>query len=312
MNRAPEGESDAISAAYERRVRLVCGGDYPVALQLRGRLDPSRWVVEWSFARWVGSALGVAHQVCQQITFSNALILASVVWRDDLEDGELTVADPARAHDIGAALFEAAMEPYRDLLPSDSRFWPAVEHWMGVWRGATIRAARREADEEGRFEPSALAVRGSPMKIPALALCLLAERPAVFPTLEASIDHTMSALVLYDHFVDWREDIADSRWNAFVESAITSRRAHSGAPSVADVEAAMLTQPLMTEYFAVIDRELVAGAACAVEVGVDDLARHLDWLARQLRDEGRSMSTRYVSLGDEARQLIFGSQSATA
>src|SRR4029079_16800380 len=100
LNRARVRQPDDIFAAYERRVRVVCDGEYPDALHLRGRLDPSHWVLEWSFARWVGTALGVADRIWQQIEVSNVLVLASVVWLDDLEDGELAVTDPARARDV--------------------------------------------------------------------------------------------------------------------------------------------------------------------------------------------------------------------
>lgn len=314
MNRAPFRQSGAIAAAYEQHVRAVCDGDFPDGLQLRGRLDPSRWVLEWSFARWVGTAFGVADRIWRQIALSNVLVLASVVWQDDLEDGELAAADPARARDVGESLFEAAMQPYRTLLPAHSPFWGAQKHWMSVWRAATTRAAIQVTAADGRserFEPAALAVRGAPLKIPALALCLLANRFEAFPTFEACIDRTMTGLVLYDHFADWREDIAHSRWNAFVEFTVACRPARPGSPTFADVQGVMLTHPLVRDYFTLIDRELLAGAELAAEVGVRDLALHLHGLARGLQDEGQSISNRYVSLGDQARQLIFGRQTAT-
>lgn len=206
------------------------------------------------------------------------------------------------------------MNPYRALLPSHSPFWQAQRHWMSVWRAATIRAANQGTTDDvrsGHFEPAALAVRGTPLKIPALAICLLAKRFETFPTLEACIDRAMTGLVLYDHFVDWREDTAASRWNAFVESAIAYRGARPGTPTLADVQGVMLTHPLVEDYFTLIDRQLVAGAELAAEAGVRDLALHLYELARELCDEGQSISSRYVSLGDQARQLIFGSQPAT-
>jgi len=305
MNRAPDWQFEGIAAAYEMRVRAACSGDFPDALHLRGRLAPERWVLEWAFARWVGTALGIEEQAWQRITLSNVLVLASVVWRDDLEDGELAVADPVRAREVGEALFEAAMEPYRELLPSDSSFWPAVERWMSAWSDATIRAATS-------LERSALAVRGAPLKIPAYGLCVLAERADAFPALEACIDHAMTGLVLYDHFVDWREDMADARWNAFVETAMASRTGRAVNPTSADIEAALLAHPVVRDYFALIERELVAGAECAVEVGAHGLANHLRWLAGELRHEGQSVSTRYVALGEEVRQLIFGNQAVTA
>jgi hypothetical protein len=304
MNRALERDSGGISAAYERRLRVLCDGGYPAALHLRGRLDPNRWVLEWSFARWVGSALGVDDQISERITLSNVLILASVVMRDDLEDGELAVLDPASARDLGEALFDAAMEPYRELLPGNSPFWPAVQRWMGFWQAATIQAAN--------FEPSGLAVRGTPLKIPAYGLCLLADRAEAFPSLEAAIDHAMTGLVLYDHFADWRDDLASARWNAFVASAIGSSSARPGFVTAAHVETVMLTQPVVADYFARIDRELVAGANCAADVEVADLALHLRRLAGELRDEGKTVSTRYESLGEQATQLMFGKQTVRA
>jgi len=304
MNRAPNWQIDGISAAYEARVRAVCDGDFPGALRLSGRLDPDRWVLEWSFARWVGTALGVDEQIRQRITLSNVLILASVVWRDDLEDGELAVAEPVRAQNIGEALFDAAMEAYRELLPGDSPFWSAVRRWMGAWRDATTRAAK--------FESSGLAVRGSPLKIPAYGLCLLADRADAFVALEACIDNTMTGLVLYDHFVDWRDDIAAGRWNAFVESAMARRRSRPDAPTSADVEAVMLTQPVVADYFQLIERELVAGDLHASEAGVDHLAAHLHELAGELQEEGQAISMRYASLGRQVRHLIFGKQTVTA
>ena len=148
MNRALDRERGRIAAAYEKRVRVACDGEYPDALQLNGRLDPTRWVLEWSFGRWVGTALGVEDPIWQRITLSNVLILASVVWQDDLADGELVLANPVGAQDIGETLFDAAMEPYRELLPGDSLFWPAVEQWMGIWRAATIG---RPSERPGRI-----------------------------------------------------------------------------------------------------------------------------------------------------------------
>ena len=74
----------------------------------------------------------------------------------------------------------------------------------------------------------------------------------------------------------------------------------------------MLTQPVVTSFFALIDRELRAGEQLAAGVGVVDLALHLHGLAGELRDEGQSISTRYAALGERAHQLIFERQAVTA
>ena len=286
---------ERISARYEKCVRAVCGGTLPESLRLEGRLDPTRWHLEWNFADWIGRALGVDAAICSEITLSNVLILASVVWQDDLEDGELRVADQGRARHVGEELFEAALEPYRLMLPAGSPFWRAVPMWMEAWRTATTEAGTMHAH---RFDASSLAVRGSPLKIPAYGLSLIAGRTDAFPTLEACIDHAMTGLVLYDHYVDWRKDLASGRWNAFVAFV-------TGA-TTADVEAAMLVRPVLRDYFALIETELAAAERAAANANVGDLATYLGELAGELREEGESVTGRYISLGERTTQLIFG------
>jgi len=286
---------ERISVEYEKRVRAACGGTLPESLRLQGRLDPARWHLEWNFADWIGTALGVNATICREITVSNALILASVVWQDDLEDGELHVSDQGRARQLGAALFEAALEPYRLRLPAESHFWPAVRAWMHAWRSATSMAATAQAH---RFDTASLAVRGAPLKIPAYGLCLIAGRTNIFPTLETCIDHAMTGLVLYDHYVDWRKDLVDGRWNAFATFV-------TGA-TTADIAAAMLVRPVLTDYFALIETELAAAEGAAADAQFRDLALYLGELAGEIREEGESATTRYISLGERTTQSIFG------
>ncbi len=286
---------ERISATYEKRVRAVCAGTIPELLRLQGRLDPARWHLEWNFSDWIGTAFGVSASICREITLSNALILASVVWQDDLEDGEIRVAHQGRARHVGEALFEDALEPYRLMLPAGSPFWQAVEMWMEAWRTATTEAATMHTH---RLDASSLAVRGAPLKIPAYGLSLIAGRTDAFPTLETCIDHAMTGLVLYDHYVDWRKDLSDQRWNAFVTFV-------SGA-TTADIEAAMLVRPVLRDYFALIETELAVAERSAIDAHVGDLAWYLHELAGKLREEGESVTSRYISLGERTTQLIFG------
>jgi len=286
---------ERISAAYETRVRAVCGGTLPESLRLQGRLDPARWHLEWNLAQWVGTALGVNAAICREITLSNALILASVVWQDDIEDGELRVPDQADARHVGEALFEVALEPYRQMLPAGSHFWQAVHTWMEAWRSATREAATMHAH---RLDTSSLAVRGAPLKIPVYGLSLIAGRTETFPTLETCIDRAITGLVLYDHYVDWRKDLADERWNAFVTFV--------GGSTTADIEAAMLVLPVLSDYFALIETELAAAERFAADAHVADLAQYLGELAGELREEGETATSRDRSLGERTTQLIFG------
>ena len=136
------------------------------------------------------------------------------------------------------------------------------------------------------------------MKIPAYGLCLIAGRTNIFPTLETCIDHAMTGLVLYDHYVDWRKDLVDGRWNAFATFV-------TGA-TTADIAAAMLVRPVLTDYFALIETELAAAEGAAADAQFRDLALYLGELAGEIREEGESATTRYISLGERTTQSIFG------
>ena len=89
VTRVPGLDVAGISAVYERHIRETCGGMFPAALQLRNRLDPERWKLEWHIAAWVGEALSVDAAIWQRITVANVLGLAAIVMLDDIEDGEL-------------------------------------------------------------------------------------------------------------------------------------------------------------------------------------------------------------------------------
>ena len=69
--------------------------------------------------------------------------------------------------------------------------------------------------------------RGAPLKICAAAACLLAQRAELIPQLESALDHLLIGAVLLDHALDWADDLAAGRYNAFVAYA-------SGWPQTAE------------------------------------------------------------------------------
>ena len=72
---------------------------------------------------------------------------------------------------------------------------------MTEWRAAT----------DVRAGSLGLPSRGAPLKISAFATSLIARDTNRFPLLEGCLDHALTAMVLYDHFCDWREDLAAGR-----------------------------------------------------------------------------------------------------
>jgi hypothetical protein len=289
---------------------------FPAALQLRDRLDPERWKLEWHIAAWVGEALSIDAAIWRRITVANVLGLAAIVLLDDIEDEELDAVgldDPAT---VAAALLELFVAPYRLLFDDDAPFWAERDRLMSAWRRATTAAAVRSgpsASASGDAIGRDLAARGAPLKISVTALCMLAVAPRILEQLDGCLDHALTGMVLYDHFVDWREDAAAGRWNAFVEHAsarVASRPDGRRLPT--DVEVAMLSTDSISTYFDSIRGELLAALEGAVSAGVGGLVDHLAGVERALDAQGRAIAARHLALGRSAQQLVFGGQPTQA
>ena len=298
MNHIPEMEIERISTAYEIRVRALLGGDLPEELMLRDRLDPQRWMLEWNVAAWLGEAYGLDARLTDEISVSNLLGLASIRLRDDVEDGELGASTgPAAALDMSDLLYDDALAIYRRSFDPASDLWTYLSEQMSVWRAATV----------GGGSPNRLAGRGAPLKISAFGVCLLTDRTGQFPLIERSLDRALTAMVRYDHLVDWRDDLAAGRWNAFVEAAVrTAKSARATRTNDADVQLAMLTTDTIEAYFDGIVRDLERASTLARAAGVPLLATHLTDNAADLGDQGVALASRYCDISERARQLLFG------
>jgi hypothetical protein len=294
----PELDLSRVTASYERRVRSSCGGEFPAALRLERRLDPARWRLEWRLAAWLGDAFGVDPAVTREITLSNALGLACLTLRDDLADGEADVDDmPLSPAEIARRLYDAALDVYRERFMPGSPLWKEIGQRMAQWSAASETAARDARPQ--------LASRGAPLKISAFAMCLLGARVDAFPRVEQALDHALTAMVLYDHFIDWRADLAAGRWNAFVEHMAGVPTAERESAERA-VVLAMLTTRNVELYFARIDDELARGRRLAAAVPIAGLTAHLDDLRAELIADGAAAAAHYASLMDAGTSLIFG------
>jgi hypothetical protein len=132
--RASELDELAIRTGFRRRVRERCPDHEAFAMSLLERLPPDRWRLEWHLPWWLGEAFGLDADVSRELVLSNVLGLASIRLEDDLADGEVAERDLGAARAVGAALFDAAIEPYRRRIPRDSTFWPAFDGVMSTWR----------------------------------------------------------------------------------------------------------------------------------------------------------------------------------
>lgn len=300
MKQIPEMETERISTAYEIRVRALLGGTFPQELMLRDGLDPQRWILEWNLAGWLGQAYGLDARLTDEISVSNLLGLASIRLRDDAEDGELPASTGAAAAiDISDRLYKDALVIYRRSFDRASDFWAYVSEQMSEWRAASVDGG----------SPNRIAGRGAPLKISAFGVCRLTDRGGLFPLISQCLDHALTAMVHYDHVVDWREDLAAGRWNAFIQASVKSGEStRATRPSDADVQLAMLTTDAIEAYFGGIVGDLERASTLARAAEVPLLATHLADTAADLGDQGVTLANRYRDMAGRARQLLFGIQ----
>lgn len=295
-------DTNAVGDAYRALVEHACPRAMPLADELWLRVNPRQWALEWNLPLWLGNQFGVAPDVVRQIVLSNVLGLAYVRLADDVADGDVAPVDLPGAGELCDFLLTAAVEPYRHLLPPASPFWPRLDEWLSAWRSVTL-----EQDADPAPRRAGLARRGAPLKIPALALCLLGDQLAAFAEIERCLDETLSAEVLYDHFCDWREDLAAGRWNAFVgRFGSGAQHPQNRAANQASVLAAHLSSGATQRYFADIHDRLASATGRARALGIAGLADFLAQLTVRLDEQSALLERRYSALGAEAVKLVFG------
>lgn len=289
-----------VLAACERGVREACPEQLALALQLLERLTPERWTLEWRLPSWLGAAFGLDRRIVRELVVSNVLGLGSIRLQDDLADGEVAPDDVVGARTLGAALYEAALEPYRAHFDSESPFWAHLDAWMAEWRTATEQDAAVAGDH--------LVGRAAPIRISVFAVCLLADRRDAFPALDRCLDHALQALVLYDQVADWESDLEAGRWNAFVASVSSGpqlaerRERHRRATLVG-----LMTTDALSSYVTRI--ELALGRAATVAEGFDvlvpPLVAYLRAFGTDVSERATAWQEHYRNLGDRAARLLL-------
>lgn len=279
----------------------------PAAMRLWARLGPDRWPLEWRLPVWLGDAFGLDRAISAAISLANVLGLASVRLRDDLADGDVEPADRPTAERLSEAFYRAALDVHRRWFGPSDPFWGRLDAWMTEWEVATLGSAGVRLGPSAEVRPP-LAERGAPLKVSALAVCLLTDRERDLARIGECLDHALTAIVLYDDACDWEADLAAGRANAFAAAASRSRRgrAAGGGQDRADVLASMIAGASVRPYFSRIRRELERAAEIAGGLAVEPLAAFCGDLAERFDAEARELERRYDAVGETAMGLVFG------
>lgn len=264
---------------------------------------------------WLGQAFGLESATCTQVVVANLLGLAAIRLHDDLLDDELQDVPAADARRLSSVLFAAAIDVYSRLLPPASGFWPILRIRMGQWFAVTEagRPSSLPPDGAGIPGPVDLALRGAPLRASGYAVCLLAGRTDAAARLDRCLDHTLTAMVLYDHFCDWREDLHAGRWNAFTAISATQPQTPDLArANEKEVIVGMMVRRTAAVHFARIRDELDEAMAISARIPIAGLSDHLAGYAARLDEQGRTTQSHYASLEERASTLLFGTRSRTS
>lgn len=296
---APLLDCTHISDAILRRIAEQDPELDGLARRHLARLTPERWTIEWHLPWWLGGRFRLDHRLAEALVWSNVLGMLSVRLEDDLEDGDVPAHEIPATERLSRRAFDEAVSLYRPWFPGDSPVWAYLERSMTDWR-----AGANTTD---------LAARGAPMKIGGFACCLIADRLDLWPALERSLDHAVTALVLYDQFVDWEDDLDADRWNAFVATILDPDRDQAGRDrDRAAVLAAMLTSPVVVEHFDAVVHEANEAAKLAAALGVTELSEFLTTWAAHVSEQGVRVDAHYRDAADQATRLFFGTRTGGA
>jgi hypothetical protein len=305
VNEAADLDVTPIRLAYIDVSERASPAARPVADRLWRRIATPQWKLEWYLPLWLGDRYGLDRRLSGQIVLSNVLGLAAVRLQDDLDDEEVAPEDAHQSRTLARALYEAALDVYRLLLPNVPEFWAELELRMALWRGA----ASGQTSSDSLATIGALAQRAAPLHISAFAVCNLANEAGAFREIEQCLDEALAAMVMYDHGCDWPQDLAAGRPNAFVAACLTRHDEPFGhAAHRARVLAAMMTTTVVADYHVRVQRCLERAASRAEHLRIAPLAEHLADLAQGIVLQGTLRQQRYDLLGRQAAELIFGSR----
>jgi hypothetical protein len=282
-------DHDVIAASVRARIRRRDPRLADLADESIARLTPQRWTLEWRLPEWLGARFGIDQPIVRELVESNVLGLMSVRLTDDLADSEVAEEGIEQARALAALTYDEALDVYRRRFAETSALWALLDRSMREWRTAA----------DGPDHAS----RGAPLKIAAYACCLL-DRLEMWPALERCLARSITALVLYDQFVDWEADVDAGRWNAFV-ATIQGPAAAPLDRTRAAVLAAMLTRDVVDEHFDRIATEAVGAARQAADLGLGDMAAFLRSWADATAAQGARAAAHYRGVAVRATRLLF-------
>jgi len=292
--RLPESEMEETGARFCAGLQRVAPALAPHGRRLLASISTPNWTLEWGLPRWLGDAFGLPPELSDGLVLANAYGLAFVRLVDDLADGEAAGFKPAEVVLLAGAMHSLWIGQVRQVTGGAAGPPAGRDGLVRFWRDfAEYRTQGVRATLDDRLPPvpfrayteadfRRLAARGAPLKVCCAAACLLAGREHDLPALADAIDQLLVGAVLLDHALDWPEDLAGGRPNAFIAYASSlPQTAGNRDDNQRRVLEAILLGRGARPYFARIGERLRAARDAADALPCAGLASFLGWLDRE-------------------------------
>lgn len=281
-------EIHALCADYTSTAGCLGPAWETVAEAFLQRIQPEKWPLEWGLPVWLGKSWELEMKTWRALALVNLLGLTHIRIQDELADSILPPDQRATAAGFATLTLHLALQHLFRLIPPGHAFWDAATLILRNW--ADTQGQRRLLAPEGRaLSPQArleLARRGEPIKITALAACILADRQDLWPALDASLQHIALAEVLLDHATDWETDLVTGQANAFLATAgLPSGVGNYDAQAVRRQMLERLLDPHVTSaYFAVAQSEIEQATRSLASLHCPPMTAYLEWFGRHLQE----------------------------
>lgn len=311
-----------IVAIRARIMQLMARAMPELAVSAQAVLDhiaSNKWALEWQLSRLLGQAYGLQPEAMESLTVCGILGLCAIRTMDDLADERPETHQASRVA-LSSTFYTQALLQYLHLFDSHARetrdaFMENVSLFMSQWaRSALVNpdtpilTLTRDTLLSALDGDAAaqLAWRGAPLKIGAVAACLLAGCSHRLPGLTRALDRAILALVLLDHYSDWEEDLVMGRANVYVAHVSPGPQNHMHV----NTHRLVVMQKILDNhgndvYFEAIAKCLADALACAEQSGCPQLRNHLRALTHQVEQYGQTQGKTARALLRDAAALLF-------
>lgn len=224
---------EAEISAYPPSLRRA-GLGYLRKLKLTGRRTRAQGITVL-LPFWLNDIFGLSPDTCRLIARGSAYTLLYFLAQDELMDERVSDAARTELAALSSLFFSGLTRRYRSCFESRSPFWSHLDRYVEQWGESVLWERQQHWGQPapyGERDLLLVARKAAPLKAPAAAMSLLADKEEVVGALDAMMDNAQLAFQMLDDLRDWRADLANQNYSYFL-----TRIAYSAGSRQLDPEA---------------------------------------------------------------------------